>query len=480
MRKHYRFCSTSSNSSSSSDHDYLKSLNRRSANMAAASISRRPVGGHALHTNIASRDSVASAYSDDLGFALSPSYSHKAFDFGQSYSPPAVLSKDEISPLSENAPTTPQGLPASPTFGISATSDSPTQQTELWRRRSTKSDRNIGFSDLELSQSNGSTSSTANKQLPPPPEKSLPSLPKSVTGSTVRKAVATRQPSQPDFTPNDPMGNKHSKTKGSNLQNEPVSPLSPVPTQAPIARLPTPDYQSRDIHHPLDHVVSPLSPNTPPQDELSLPPKVPLKSPSRENFFQIPLTHKASRENLRCPGVQSNFSLPGGLRRIPSKENLLTNNAIEAQAPTAVNEKIPSPRVLSPTLSQTATQKFHTPLQSPLSQTNVISPFNLPPPAPPGTIFSAPPLNVTHFDCYQNHKYMRSSQNTLCSVACQVCEKKDTERRWCCSWCSLRCCDACMKILARSKKDLRTTLGVVAEELEELEKRILAEMPVDS
>jgi hypothetical protein len=409
----------------------------------ATSTQRRPVGGHApaLHTKDLSTTSVTSNYSQHDGYSHSPSYSHASADFEGKNLPalPRANQDDyEVSPLTEDDPTTPQGLPASPTFGVS----SQHSQSEIWRRRSTKSERSIGVTELKLSQSNGSTvGSPSKKDLPPPPERSLPPLPayppRSGTSQSIRKPL----PQSPVKT--DLMGNSLSRSKGELQEEESGSQPQPILIQAQISRPPTPEYGSQDATL-SPYIVSPLSPETPPQEEL--PPQVPSKSPSRENL-----------------------SSAAGLRKALSKQSIIStaqsrgpNESLDAVVNTSLQP--PSPQ----------NAEFVTPLQSPTSPNAKVSPFVLPSPVAKGIIVSAPPLNQTHFDCYQKHRFMRRSPNVQCPVACMICEKKDTEKRWLCNWCCLRCCDGCMATLARTRKDLKKCLQVVLDDLESMEQQLLS------
>jgi hypothetical protein len=79
------------------------------------------------------------------------------------------------------------------------------------------------------------------------------------------------------------------------------------------------------------------------------------------------------------------------------------------------------------------------------------------------------PLSTLHFDCYQSHKFMRSSRNTLCPVACMICQKRDAEMRWKCTWCCLSACGSCMQMLSSIPgKDLRVCLGRIGKLEKEL------------
>ncbi len=53
---------------------------------------------------------------------------------------------------------------------------------------------------------------------------------------------------------------------------------------------------------------------------------------------------------------------------------------------------------------------------------------------------------------------MRTSRNDVYAVACGVCGVEDRGKRWCCSWCALRCCQECIKNLRSSDAGLAGVL----------------------
>ncbi len=74
--------------------------------------------------------------------------------------------------------------------------------------------------------------------------------------------------------------------------------------------------------------------------------------------------------------------------------------------------------------------------------------------APPGTIFTAPPLGAKNYMCLQQHRQMYRDRNLHCPLKCQACEREDTEMRWKCKWCYLRICQPCMDYLHENQRDL--------------------------
>uniref|UniRef100_A0A8H7NAG6 Uncharacterized protein n=1 Tax=Bionectria ochroleuca TaxID=29856 RepID=A0A8H7NAG6_BIOOC len=83
-------------------------------------------------------------------------------------------------------------------------------------------------------------------------------------------------------------------------------------------------------------------------------------------------------------------------------------------------------------------------------------------PVAEGTVFQAVPLRNTHYRCYQSHKSMLRRNNKLYPLACQTCQKSDTEDRWACTFCSLRICESCMGVLDSNKKDLASLMHSLA------------------
>lgn len=74
-------------------------------------------------------------------------------------------------------------------------------------------------------------------------------------------------------------------------------------------------------------------------------------------------------------------------------------------------------------------------------------------------IYPAPAITLMQLECYQAHRHMRTSRNDVYAVACGICSIEDREKRWCCAWCSLRCCQECFKNLRSADGGL---VGVVS------------------
>ncbi len=395
-------------------------------------IPRRPVRAQAKHSKAPSVTSVSSVYSDSPG--LSRSLSN-----GSSYN-----TRDSLSGFDSTPPLPPkdnhgsQTMPPSPKIlasPISSLRSSPSRP-EIWKRRSARSEKSISFPELKLDQSNGSTASPPRKQEQP----AWPQLPRSITG---RKPVPARPaPPQPDL-----MGNKLAKLKNKNLGESSTETSNDEAPNHSISfkPLPTPEYLRTDKPQPLTpKVLSPVSPATPPEEKA---PEVPLKSESRPNVAAAPVVSDST-----------------------NRPNLLTTHSGEPSKTLTITSE---PAVMrSPQPKKAFAAKILTPQPSPDKASPLALPSPISPPAglginfptlqfnaEKGTVFPGPALDIIHFDCYQSHKFMRSSGNALCPVACMICQKKDAEMRWKCTWCCLSACGSCMQVLSSIPgKDLRECL----------------------
>lgn len=420
-------------------------------------IARRPVGGVGGEVKLPARTtsiaSVSSVYSDSPGLSRSLSDSStkdslSGIDSEDGPTPP-LPPKDKDGRNQDEGPQTANKV--SPN-SISSLNNSP-QRPEIWRRRSAKSDRSIVFPDLKLQKSNGSTASPPRRQEQQNDPKQLP---RSLAG---RKPVPLRAaPPQPDF-----MGNKISKLRkrgSSESSSKDEGPTQPAPQQYSTGpRLPTPDYVKTDRQQPLTpNVLSPVSPFTPPDDK---PPLVPRKSESRSQASSqrsgseatiVAPTHE-SVPQIKSPTKENLFSSQGHTRDTSDTLTITSEPAVrlspQPQRPTA------TARILTPQPSPDKTSPLSLP--SPVSHAQYFPTIQSP--AARGTIFPGPALTLVHFDCYQYHKFMRSTNNRTCPVACMICERKDSEMRWRCAWCCLSACGSCMQVLSSVPgKDLRACL----------------------
>ncbi|TVY29161.1 hypothetical protein LHYA1_G002706 [Lachnellula hyalina] len=410
----------------------------KDAMLPSMSIRRRPVGASKNEqTNTPSIASVSSVYSDSpRSVSDSSRISRESLSGGDSESGPTppLPQKDEQREEVAKPVESPIHILANPSAGFVSSPPRP----EIWRRRSVRSDKSIRFPDLKLEKSNGSTTSPPERQGPPP-ERSLPAIPFALPKSTGRKPVPARPaPPQPEF-----MGNKLSKLKekhARNKSNASISKEEGVITKdggaqngtgslqnSPFTRLPTPDYQDTDTQRTATpRGLSPRTPHTPPGEAT---PELPSRSESR---LMSNGNANASRPNFLTTHTRESsetltITSEPRVTRSPQPQKPFTTSKILTPQP--------SPSSLSsPPLTSPLPSKIHFPTQGP--------------PAPPGKIFPGAPLSIVQLQCYQSHRFMRSTKNTMCPTACMVCQRQDRDIRWRCSWCCLSACGGCMKVLA--------------------------------
>jgi hypothetical protein len=58
------------------------------------------------------------------------------------------------------------------------------------------------------------------------------------------------------------------------------------------------------------------------------------------------------------------------------------------------------------------------------------------------------------FDCFTKHRQMLRTPNMHHPLTCQVCQKADSEERWKCTFCNVRMCTGCFRLMNRYKRDL--------------------------
>jgi hypothetical protein len=393
-------------------------------------IPRRPVGAQNKLTKPPSIRSLSSVYSDTPGLSRSLSNSSTkdslsaADSEDQLPSPPPKNKEDR---QTTNILDSPSSFTGSPT------------QPELWKRRSVRSEKNIQVSELKLTVSNGSTASPPRRQE----QTTDRPLPRSITG---RKPVPARPaPPQPEF-----MGNKLSKLEGK-LENKlkkknskDTSIQDEAPSQQPpsFKQLPTPEYLKADKQQPTTpELISPLSPYTPPEEAA---PQLPPKAEARTKPNPQPTMSDTEPPSL----------LP--LHSRESSDTLtITSEPQIMRSPQP--KKAFAARILTPQPSPDKDKTSPLTLGSPAAHSSYFPTVHSP--AAPGTVFPGPPLELAHYDCYQSHRYMRSSKNAYCPVGCMICLRKDADTRWKCTWCCLSACGSCMQVLSSTPgKDLRVCL----------------------
>ncbi|KAH8664993.1 hypothetical protein BGZ60DRAFT_62011 [Tricladium varicosporioides] len=465
----------------------------KDAMAAPINIPRRPVGAPKVeHTKAPSIASVSSVYSDSPGFLSRSSSESSSRDTRESLSgvdseagpAPALPPKDSQRQQPANPQTPNKTTLASTSSGFNYSP--PT--TELWKRRSVRSEKSIKFPELKLERSNGSTASPPQRKEPPT-ERNLPSIPFQLPRSSAgRKPVPARPaPPQPQV---ESMGSKlsklvekHSRTKSHDSNTGSLSmngngTAAPTPaTNSTLKRLPTPEYlktDKRQLEQPATpQVLSPNSPHTPPEEAT---PAVPRKSESR-----MTAATNITNETGTTNSVSSNGTTGTTIQVIPqvsTRPNLLetsshsrdssetltiTSEPIQMRSPqpkkSFTTSKILTPQP-SPSPTSATSKKSPLPLGTPTKIHFPVQPSLL----PPGSVYPGMRITDVQLDCYQQHRFMRGGKNAVCSTGCMVCGGLDKEMRWRCSWCCLSACRGCMQILASIPgKDLRACLEKVGQ-----------------
>jgi hypothetical protein len=268
-------------------------------------------------------------------------------------------------------------------------------------------------------------------------------------------------------------------------------------------RPPTPEYQKEDIKTPVvDSFVSPLSPASSPEPAAQVSPEIPTDAtsifPQAQTQEHLRSTGSITRKAVQVPRLPSPSedkpvsvspeaaSLPPSVTDSRgSRGSSGSDTAVhQVQPPTEVSNRFP-PRHSSVRSNAPPRQSAveHDPRlvpsesQGPLyrgrdgtlyPEMKVLQepdpraayfPKQSESPIPEGTIFKAPPLKKSHFNCYHGHKTMNRRTNRYYPLTCQTCDKSDVEDRWTCSFCHLRICEHCVKKLNNSGNDLRRLVG---------------------
>jgi len=171
---------------------------------------------------------------------------------------------------------------------------------------------------------------------------------------------------------------------------------------------------------------------------------------------QRTLSHRGS--TLTEPQDRRSSTLADTIRPVTSHASTLKPLEVVTN-----RERTLSPPLLSPT-SRISSVSSQTPSANELSTTarsSVIGlRIHLPKTFPEGPIpITAPPLTITHYKCYQNHRSIIPSPNTYCPVPCMTCGDSSVAQCWKCTFCMLRVCPRCMAEFAHRKKSLESLLG---------------------
>lgn len=427
--------------------------------------------------------------------------------------------------------------------------DSPQAQPQIWRRRSLKAEKNLAVSALQLVSSHGSTASTSSSTGPPPgppPKDSAQLQPNNSTTSSTSPAnnrsplpltpnagfpgrnirpVASRQ--QLGEEGSDNMGQEASRLKNTlkkaggnggggpgvthkdSQSSLPRFAVFPATDNAPVQRLPTPEYDSGDLlKSPIvETIVSPVSPASSPDlpSERRQPPVAPHEKPLPPPATSTPgLSQKPSLQGLasRSPaGLPSN---PAASRNeAPQPQNQFPARTTSKAQPQTIAQPVQKGRTLSETGS-IETVKPHVrdfafsgndykPVAEEPRETEYTDnpgaerfPRSWANQIPEGTIFQPVPISARHHGCITKHQLMHQCRNTFYPLACQACGLKDSSWRFTCSSCNLRICKSCRTSLRKAGGDLHAlrehndTVLVEQFDEEDAEKRGLTASPAST
>ena len=183
------------------------------------------------------------------------------------------------------------------------------------------------------------------------------------------------------------------------------------------------------------------------------------------------LQHRASTitQPRRRPSVLAGTTRPITTIVIPTSG---TPPTVQVQERETLSPAYLSPPLLSPPLSTSQHSPASSQAASSKSRNSVLPAFiHLPKTFPDGPIpVPAPPLNITHYKCYQAHRRIISSRNKVNPVPCMTCRETEGEARWKCTWCALRICGPCMAEFVVKHKDLEKLIAWVENKRESSKK----------
>lgn len=76
-------------------------------------------------------------------------------------------------------------------------------------------------------------------------------------------------------------------------------------------------------------------------------------------------------------------------------------------------------------------------------------------------VFTASELKDSHYSCYHKHSTMNRRANGRYPLTCQTCNKADANDRWACTFCFLRICEPCFRVLDSNQRDLKKLVADV-------------------
>ncbi|KAF7543767.1 hypothetical protein G7046_g9932 [Stylonectria norvegica] len=299
----------------------------------------------------------------------------------------------------------------------------------------------------------------------------------------------------------------HRKTDSSNTVTEPAARPS-------AQRPPTPEYQRQDVKTPIvDSFISPVSPASSPEPPApaEVSPEIP-QAHSRQTSISAadvqskPVARKALPQPPQDPSPQDQYQTPRELAAVRAQPDLAvtthfpTVGSVPHASPDAFGNRTSAGSAASsrtyqsaeaakfpPRKSSNAHRAFEPPRQPAVeldprlvqseSQGLLYKgrdgtlypemkvsrdpdprafyfPSQLDENYSQGAVIRAPPLKDSHYNCYHGHRTMNRRTNRNYPLTCQTCERADSDDRWACTFCHLRICDSCMRILNTHQRDL--------------------------
>ncbi|POS87388.1 hypothetical protein EPUL_002752 [Erysiphe pulchra] len=276
----------------------------------------------------------------------------------------------------------------------------------------------------------------------------------------------------------DLMGNKFAKLRSKNLGE--FSTNSNHHEDTPKSYIHESRNKSTNLEKPKLHIPGTrnlLRPSPSSRTYVEKAPPLPRKSSSRRHIIPLPTNFSKPDSNS---STHTSFPSSGSTTRAPTILTPPSSETLVLQSESALN--LPTQTQPDSRDGSVPEIKLH-PCQLksdiPHSSQNEIPTTNSPDqawplavvklaPAPEiveRMIIPGPPLNVLHFECYHDHRYLRKTRNQMCPIGCMMCHKKDTEIRWTCTWCFLCACADCTRSLTQTPN---RNLRVCLEKLEPL------------
>lgn len=418
--------------------------------------------------------------------------------------PPPPPRKDSRRPTTPATPTTPRALPSMPDYLAGTSPESQTSlssQSQLWRRRSLKSDKNLAVTELRLASTNGSTAATSHftqapnsltqedlsfSENPPSPSvepgRGSPSLEYygSIPDRSLRPSGSST--SLRRDTPTSLVDNKQPQRQedldafaqyAQELEDgiadgtyERRSDLSTTARQPGVRCPPTPEpaKDGRDLRADMPAAAdmppaTPAFPVTPPSEgrPLSMIPEDFVKGPSSRGRSARSPRPPPSGPLPALPPRSSSRPGPSSQRgRAPSPGRAPPGTASSPAAAAAAIGTATTTTIPPPTTATTdGDHGDHGDPDNYLPSGKYSRLF------PPGSAIPAPPLRAAQLDCLAGHALFVPSRNEAHPVGCMACGAGGRGARHTCSHCSARVCGPCREALAASGGDLRALVAAL-------------------